>query len=179
MTTTAFESKNAAPSSDARVARAKRGDVGAFEQLYREHVDHIYAVCLRMTGEANAAEDMTQAAFIKAWERIGQFRGRSAFGTWLHRIAVNVVLDARRRTLREDELDETLPDARSGGGPGTLVDLERAVRELPERTRIVFVLHDVEGYTHREIAEALGVTDGTTKTLLHRARKALRERLLP
>lgn len=177
MTTTDIESKSRT-SDSAIVARAADGDVAAFETLYRRHVGRVYALCLRMTGNVSAAEDLTQSAFVKAWERLGQFGGRSAFGTWLHRLTVNLVLDARRRSTREDALDDdATPEAPRGLRVGTKVDLERAIRELPEQARIVFVLHDVEGYTHRDIATALGVTEGTTKTQLHRARRKLRESL--
>ncbi|HET7321664.1 MAG TPA: RNA polymerase sigma factor [Longimicrobiaceae bacterium] len=164
-------------------AAAPSKDPAAFERLYREHVGRIYALCLRLSGDAARAEELTQDVFVRAWEKLESFRGESAFSTWLHRLAVNVVLGERRsegrrgaRVMLTDDL--TLYDA---GTPAPLVcermELEAALASLPTATRVVFVMHEVEGYTHEEIAELTGRAEGTCKTLLHRARRMLRERL--
>jgi RNA polymerase sigma-70 factor (ECF subfamily) len=165
------------------VRRAQEGDVAAFEQLYREHVDRVHALCLRLSGDAGRAEELTQDVFVRAWQKLGQFEGKSAFSTWLHRLAVNVVLGERRsekvRVSRvfaaEDpgvfETAGRLPE------PGTAIDLERAIAALPPGARAAFVLHDVEGYKHEEIAAMRGGAVGTWKAQLHRARRLLREML--
>lgn len=167
------------------IRRARGGDVHAFERLYRAHLPRVYALTLRMTADPDRAEDLTQDAFVRAWDRLPSFRGDSAFGTWLHRLAVNVVLGDLRSRGRWAE--ETLEDEGSAAPArelrtvpahaGEAVDLERAVAALPPRARTVLVLHDIEGYRHREIAELLGVTDGTSKAQLFRARRLLREAL--
>jgi RNA polymerase sigma-70 factor (ECF subfamily) len=165
------------------VRQAQDGSVAAFEKLYRDHVEHVYALCLRLSADSVRAEELTQDVFVRAWEKLGTFRGDSAFSTWLHRLAVNVVLGSRRsegrrssRVLLTDDL--TVFD---GGTPtpevGARMDLEAAMATLPAATRTVFVMHEVEGYTHEEIARLTGRAEGTCKTLLHRARKLLRERL--
>jgi RNA polymerase sigma-70 factor, ECF subfamily len=168
------------------VARAARGDRPAFERLYRKHVDRIFSLCTRMVGDRTRAEELTQDAFVRAWEKLDQFRGDSAFGTWLHRLAVNVVLNDRqtegRRRGRQDDSVEDVDtiahaDVRASHVPGLSIDLERAIAGLPPGARKVFVLHDVEGYTHDEIGEMLGVTAGGCKAQLHRARLLLREAL--
>jgi RNA polymerase sigma-70 factor (ECF subfamily) len=168
------------------VERAARGDRQAFERLYRLHVDRIYSLCTRMVGDRMRAEELTQDAFVRAWEKLAQFRGESAFGTWLHRLAVNVVLNDRqtegRRRGREDDSVEDVDTVAHGSvraevPAGLTIDLERAIAGLPPGARKVFVLHDVEGYTHDEIGEILGVTAGGCKAQLHRARMLLREAL--
>lgn len=168
------------------VERAARGDRQAFERLYRLHVDRIYSLCTRMVGDRTRAEELTQDAFVRAWEKLAQFRGESAFGTWLHRLAVNVVLNDRqtegRRRGRQDDSVEDVDTVAHGSvraevPPGLSIDLERAIAGLPPGARKVFVLHDVEGYTHDEIGELLGVTAGGCKAQLHRARLLLREAL--
>ncbi|MBZ0268429.1 sigma-70 family RNA polymerase sigma factor [bacterium] len=169
----------------ATVERARNGDVSAFESLYREHVGRVYAVCLRMTADPVRAEEHTQEAFVKAWKSLHRFEGRSAFGSWLHRLAVNVVLDAKRAEKRR--AGEPWPEAEEGDDTSTLraapadvgarLDLERAIATLPPGARTAFVLHDIEGYRHREIAEMTGTAEGTWKAQLHRARKLLREAL--
>ena len=168
------------------VARAARGDRHAFERLYRRHVDRIFSLCKRMVGDRSHAEELTQDAFVRAWEKLDQFRGDSAFGTWLHRLAVNVVLNdrqtERRRRDRQDDSVEDVDamahgDIRPAPTPGLSIDLERAIAGLPPGARKVFVLHDVEGFTHGEIGEMLGVTAGGCKAQLHRARLLLREAL--
>ena len=162
----------------ADVARAAQGDAVAFERLYRRHVARIHSLALRMIGSERAAE-ATQDAFVRAWEKLGTFRGEAAFGTWLYRLAINLFLSKRARAavLRaretgDDEWLEQFPARATSSEFG--IDIETAVRRLPEGARQVFVLHDVEGYKHEEIAEMLGVTAGTSKAQLHRARMLLR-----
>jgi RNA polymerase sigma-70 factor, ECF subfamily len=173
----------AVPRDELLVRRARQGEVGAFEGLYRLHVGRVFALCRRMTGDAALAEDLTQEAFVRAWEKLPSFRGESAFSTWLHRLAVNVVLGHLRARRRRDggaaisdpaELAESLGAA---SHPHTTLDLERAIERLPERARTVFVLHDVEGFRHDEIAARAGVAVGTSKAQLHRARRLLKEAL--
>ena len=172
--------------NDDDVARAARGDRQAFERLYRLHVNKIYSLCTRMVGDRSRAEELTQDAFVRAWEKLDQFRGDSAFGTWLHRLAVNVVLNDRqtenRRHARQDDSIEDVDTVAHGSvraevPAGLSIDLERAIAGLPPGARKVFVLHDVEGYTHDEIGGMLGVTAGGCKAQLHRARMLLREAL--
>jgi RNA polymerase sigma-70 factor (ECF subfamily) len=167
----------------ALIARARGGDTHAFERLYRTHVRRIYAVCLRMAADATRAEDFTQRTFVTAWQKLAFFRADSAFGTWLHRIAVNTVLAevrAEQRRLQrvfatEDPAAlETAPEAPPAG---CALDLEQAIAQLPPQARLVFVLHDVEGWQHDEIAAQLGIVAGTSKAQLHRARKLLQEAL--
>lgn len=164
------------------VPLAQGGDVRAFERIYRRHVGRIHALTRRML-DADLAEEVTQDVFVRAWEKLGTFRAEASFGTWLHRVAVNVVL-ARRKKLgiqreRYAADGETAMTRFSGrvDRPDLTVDFEAAVETLPPGARQVFVLHDVEGYKHREIAELLGVTSGTTKAQLHRARMMLRAHL--
>ena len=163
------------------VDRAREGDARAFEELYRENAGRVYAICLRMTGNASEAEDLAQEAFVRAWQKLGSFRGESSFSTWLHRLTVNLVLsDRRSRSRRAKYLTVTGDLSRfekktPGPGPHVSLDLEQAIATLPEGARKVFVLHDVEGYRHTEIAEMMGIATGTTKAQLHRARKLLRE----
>jgi len=163
------------------VALAASGDCRAFERLYRAHAARVHTLARRMMG-AEHADDLTQDIFVRAWERLGSFRGESAFGTWLHRVAVNVILN--RRASRPGERGRVgdpepvlaaLPARR--GGADLVLDFEDAVARLPEGARTVFVLHDVEGYRHEEIAGLLGVTAGTSKAQLHRARLLLRRSL--
>jgi RNA polymerase sigma-70 factor, ECF subfamily len=167
----------------ALVSRAQEGDLAAFEALYRQHVPRTYALCLRLSGNASLAEELTQEAFVRAWKKLAQFRGESAFSTWLHPLTVNVAL-AERRSRRSRETHTFLTDdatayerPAASADPGERLDVERAVASLPAGARAVFVLHDVEGYRHDEIAEMTGVTVGTSKAQLHRARQLLRERL--
>jgi RNA polymerase sigma-70 factor, ECF subfamily len=170
------------------IRRAQQGDQAAFEALYREHVGRVYALCLRLTADRARAEELTQDAFVRAWQRLASFRGESAFGSWLYRLTVNVVFlsqrTERRRELRLFASDdpaalERAPDTagKGGGGPGLRLDLERAVASLPPGAREVFVLHDVEGYRHEEIARLTGIAVGTSKAQLFRARRLLREAL--
>jgi RNA polymerase sigma-70 factor (ECF subfamily) len=170
------------PSGDAEDARrAAAGDVRAFERLYRAHVGRVHALARRMMG-AEDPQDVTQEVFVRVWRRIDSFRGESAFGTWLHRVAVNVILSRRasQRGERERRVDSEEAMEHVAARPehrDERRDFERAIVRLPEGARQVFVLHDVEGYRHDEIAEFLGVTTGTTKAQLHRARMLLRRHL--
>ena len=171
---------------------AQQGDTAAFERIYRLHNRRVYALCLRMVGNTAEAEDLTQEAFLQLFRKIHTFRGDSAFSTWLHRLSVNVVLmKLRKKTLPETSLEETTePDEETGGprkdvgGPDLLltgsldrVNLQRAVEQLPPGYRAAFVLHDVQGYEHNEIAEIMGCSIGNSKSQLHKARMRLRELL--
>lgn len=164
------------------IERAKRADTAAFEQLYRRHVDRVYGLCLRMTGNVAEAEDCTQEAFIQAWKKLDKFRGDSAFGTWMHRVAVNTVLGRMRKLRREQDRFRTT-DAAEPESPATVADtgelrdLSRAVDSLPEGARHVFVLYAVYGYSHDEAASMLGIAPGTSKAQLHRARRLLAQQL--
>ena len=167
-----------------QIRRAQAGDVDAFELLYREHSPRIYALCLRLkAGDKSDATELLQDVFIKAWRRLDTFRGDSAFVSWLHRLAVNTMLENarsdQRRTARVLPMEDTsrLTGAARSSGIESRMDMESAIASLPKGARIAFVLHDVEGYQHQEIAEQLSVTIGTVKAQLHRARRLLRERL--
>jgi len=165
------------------VEKARAGDRLAFEKLYRSHCDHIYGLCWRLCGGDSAlAEDMVQEAFVRAWNKLGLFKGDSKFGTWLHRLAVNVVLSDRRirvkRLRREQEFDENVERVQVGERDvfaGLRKDLEAAIAGLPERARTVLILYDIEGYRHEEIAEMTGMAVGSSKAQLHRARKLVQE----
>ena len=172
-----------AATPDQLVQRAQAGDEAAFEALYRSHVGRVYALCLRMAGDETEAKGLTQDAFVRAWEKLGDFRGAAAFGTWLHRLTVNVVLMDRRQAARRRE--DALPDE-GAATPATRtaplelrMDLAAAVATLPPMARQVLVLHDLEGYEHREIGALLGIAEGTSKAHLFRARRLLREVLEP
>ena len=166
---------------DVWIRRAQRSDARAFEALYRRHVDKVYGLCLRMTGNVSEAEDCTQEAFIQAWKKLTKFRGDSAFSTWLHRIAVNAVLGRIRKDKREQDriqvVAETRPAPLETGDTGELRDLAEAVGRLPKGARHVFVLHAVYGYSHDEAAAMLGIASGTSKAQMHRARKLLAQQL--
>lgn len=163
------------------IHQAQRSDARAFEALYRLHIDKVYGLCLRMTGNVSEAEDCTQEAFIQAWNKMNKFRGDSAFATWLHRIAVNTVLGRIRKSKREQDRIQTVADTRpeplNTGDTGELRDLVAAVDRLPEGARHVFVLNAVYGYTHDEAAGMLGIAAGTSKAQLHRARRLLAQQL--
>jgi RNA polymerase sigma factor (sigma-70 family) len=171
-------------SAGAYVRRAQAGDVDAFELLYREHAGRVYALCLRLVaGDRRAATELMQDVFIRAWRSLSTFRGDSAFSSWLHRLAVNTMLenvrsDSRRET-RVLAMDDTsrLPGAARSSGIELKMDMDEAIASLPRGARLAFVLHDVEGYQHQEIARQLNVSVGTVKAQLHRARRLLRERL--
>ena len=166
---------------DSDVALAARGDSSAFERLYRTHVTRIHGLTRRMLG-SHMADEVTQDIFVRTWQKLGQFRGESAFSTWLHRLALNVVIERRRAfavqrgRITDDPaaLDQlTVAPARAD----LRVDFEAAIGQLPAGAREIFVLHDVEGHKHREIAAMLGITSGTSKRQLHRARMLMRKHL--
>src|SRR6202041_4007862 len=158
------------------IAAAAAGDMAAFERLYRQFSPRIYGLCLRLTGQREAAEDCTQESFVAAWRALGDFQQRSRFSTWLHRIAVHTVL-ARRRGLRVRyevaEPDSGLPEVADPGGDGPPLDIERAIAALPEGARHVLVLGSIYGFSHAEAAQTLGIAEGTCKAQLHRARGLL------
>ncbi len=177
---------SAVATSGERVTRACRGDVNAFEELYREHVGRVYGLCLRMTGHPEAAEDLTQDTFVNAWRSLPGYEGRSSFSTWLHRIAVNAVLARRRGPQGRNEIsmtDETGEQMDFAEQPGmdqaTPIDIERAIAALPPGARDIVVLHGVYGYSHEEAAGMLGIAVGTCKAQLHRARHLMRARMQP
>ncbi|MEO6446657.1 MAG: RNA polymerase sigma factor [Gemmatimonadaceae bacterium] len=168
------------------VARARSGDVEAFEVLYRRTAGRVFAICLRMSGDRVRARELTLDLFVRAWEKLPSFRGEAAFSSWLHRMTVNHVLEAqradRRRTARVmlagDATDDEEADSFTGmvhPDPETRIDLERAIGRLPPNARAVFVLHEVEGYKHEEIARMMGTASGTVRAHLHRARQLLME----
>jgi len=166
------------------IRRAQSGDVDAFELLYREYAGRVYALCLRLKGGDSAdATELLQDVFVKAWRRLETFRGDCAFSSWLHRLAVNTMLENvrsdSRRIARVLPMDDTsrLAGAARSSGIDLKMDMEDAIASLPRGARLAFVLHDVEGYQHQEIAEQLSVSVGTVKAQLHRARRLLRERL--
>jgi RNA polymerase sigma-70 factor, ECF subfamily len=166
------------------VERCRRGELGAFEELYRAHSGRLYSLAVRMLGNPADAEDQLQEIFLSAHRKLESFRGDSALGTWLYRLAMNQILDhVRSRAARTGQLTDGLDDATvladAGGhklGDRAIdrIDLERALAELPEGCRAAFVLHDVEGLEHREVSEVLGIAEGTSKSQVHKARLRLR-----
>ena len=168
---------------DCRLAdRAAEGDRAAFEEIYRRYVNRVYGLCLRLTTDVGEAENLTQDTFIKAWFAIAGYAGRGNLGGWLGRVAVNLWRDQFRATARRGRLMEEVAAEPRQSRDGvidllTSLDLERCIARLPEGGRLVFVFHDVEGYTHREIAELLDLAVGTVKAQLHRARRLLRNML--
>jgi RNA polymerase sigma-70 factor (ECF subfamily) len=178
---------NAAASDYELTQAGARGDVGAFEALYERHYRRVYSLCLRMLANPTEAEDLTQEVFIQVFRKLGSFRGESAFTTWLHRLTVNhVLMHFRKRGVRLEQTTEEgeMQDVAQAGSekPQSMpvvdrIALEQAIRELPAGYRSVFVLHDVEGYEHEEIADMLGVSVGTSKSQLHKARMRLRDLL--
>jgi RNA polymerase sigma-70 factor (ECF subfamily) len=173
------------------IERAKAGDAIAFEALYAMHKRRVYSLCLRMMNNTAEAEDLAQEAFLQLFRKIGTFRGESAFSTWLHRMTVNVVLmHLRKKGLNEVSLDEMMEPQQEDGpkkdvgakdnvlaGSIDRVNLERCIESLPPGYRIIFVLHDIEGYEHNEIAEMMGCSIGNSKSQLHKARMKLRDLL--
>jgi RNA polymerase sigma-70 factor (ECF subfamily) len=166
------------------VALAAGGDRQAFERLYHTHANRVFSICARMSGSRTKGEELTQDVFVRTWEKLPQFRGESAFSTWLHRLAVNVVLNARKTDSRnasrtdDGEVDDERWDE-TARAPMHIerMDLTNAIAGLPAGARKIFVLHDIEGYKHEEIAEMMGITSGGSKAQLHRARLLLREAL--
>jgi RNA polymerase sigma-70 factor (ECF subfamily) len=182
LTTLTKESPSAGGSTDADrfdAALAARGDPVAFERLYRRHVPRVHSLVRRMLS-VDVADEIAQDIFVRAWQKLSLFRGESAFGTWLHRLAINVILAKRaelakqRGRFTDDEFAIERTPARTVMHEARM-DFETALARLPAGAKEVFVLHDIEGYKHDEIAELLGVTAGTSKSQLHRARNALRE----
>ena len=169
--------------------RCRRGDAGAFEELYRAHAGRLYNLVFRMAGSADEADDLLQEVFLHAHRKLASFRGDSSLGTWLYRLAVNHCLDVLRgrqakMTRVTDSLDEegaSEPAAVSPSVPTAVsrIDLERAIAKLPEGCRAAFVLHDVEGFEHNEVARLMGVSEGTSKSQVHKARMKLRAMLSP
>ena len=170
------------PTDESRWVRlAKKADAAAFEKLYRLHVDRVYGLCLRMTGNPAEAEDCVQDAFIQAWNKLELFRGDSSFATWMHRVAVNTVLGRMRKSRREQDriraVSDVIPVTETIADDGELQDLEQAINELPSGARHVFVLHAVYGYSHNETGSMLGIAEGTSKAQLSRARRLLVQQL--
>ncbi|MBC8366670.1 sigma-70 family RNA polymerase sigma factor [bacterium] len=180
-----FESAEIDPEVPRLVERCRAGDTEAFEKIFRLHQGRIFAVCLRMTADPDKAESLTQDTFVRSWQKLESYRGDGPFGGWIRRVAVNTVLDFTRRESRQQKRfrnssseDETYEqEAMNCGSAEDRIDLERAVASLPEGARTAFVLHDVEGFRHKEIAEMTGLAVGTIKAQLHRARKLLMDRL--
>ena len=184
-------SQNVPDNAEAQaIADAKKGDAAAFEVLYHVHKRRVYSLCLRMVSDPAEAEDLTQEAFLQMFRKIGTFRGESAFSTWMHRLTVNLVLmRLRKKGLRTASLDDPGTDSEDArpqevGSPDPTLTgsvdrlaLEKAMQALPPGYRIIFQLHDVEGYEHREIAGMIGCSVGNSKSQLHKARMKLRELL--
>jgi RNA polymerase sigma-70 factor (ECF subfamily) len=181
-------SERSQPATDLELARAAAaGDSEAFEKLYRQHYKRVYSLCLRMLGNAAQAEDMTQEVFLQVYRKLGDFRGEAAFTTWLHRLTVNqVLMHFRKRGVKlektggEEDFANVVETPLQSTRRVSIVDrvaLEKAIEQLPPGYRTVFVLHDVEGYEHEEIADMLDISVGTSKSQLHKARMRLRELL--
>jgi len=169
-------SRKVVPLDEPLVRSAQRGDRGAFEQLYRAHAGMVYALALRMSGSSARAEELTQEVFVRAWRRLPSFRFDSRFTTWLRRLSTHAIIDELRKHQRRDKGREARSEAPRRAHHDRM-DLDRAICQLPEKARQVFVLHDVEGFKHTEIAQMMGITAGTARGQLHRARALLREAL--
>ncbi|MBC7911833.1 MAG: RNA polymerase sigma factor [Pyrinomonadaceae bacterium] len=180
----AAETETNQTSDHALARRAAEGDMPAFEELYQRHSRRVYSLCLRMTGNVSEAEDLTQEVFIQLFRKIGSFRGESAFTTWLHRLTVNqVLMHFRKRSVKleqtTDEGDTPVQVVRGTENPNQMpvvdrIALDKAITQLPPGYRTVFILHDIEGHEHEEIARMLGCSVGTSKSQLHKARMKLR-----
>ena len=170
---------SAGPDARDDVRRAQGGDVEAFERLYRAHVGRVHALALRLTGDRARAAELTQDVFVRAWEKLAAFRGDSTLASWLHRLTVNELLQEARAGHRRDTraLAMLRPEAAPPPDTEDRLDLERAIATLPPQARLVFVLHDVEGYRHEEIAQLTGNAPGTLRAHLHRARRLLMKAL--
>lgn len=183
------KSDRLAPTEWELVQRAKRGDMGAFETLYHQTSARVFALCLRMRGDHTLATEAVQDVYVRVWERLNQFDGRSAFSTWLHRVCVNHLLEQQRTDTRRESRVVTTDLSVLGTASASIIgrdtaqdadtrmDLARALPHLSDAARHVFVLHDMEGYGHAEIAQMLGVAESTVRVQLHRARKQLMENL--
>jgi RNA polymerase sigma-70 factor (ECF subfamily) len=159
------------------VRRAQRGDVVAFEILYREHAPRVHSLCRRLSGDDAMAGELVQDVFVRVWDRLGGFRGQSSIGTWLHRLAVNVVLE-RLRTNKRDALrlidgDDAFNEVTVDAKPDVKLDLDAALARLPAGARTAFVLHDIQGYSHDEVSQLTGMAPGTARAQAWRARRAL------
>jgi RNA polymerase sigma-70 factor (ECF subfamily) len=180
----AFPSKEATVSDAEIAARCRDGDAEAFEILYRRHAARIFSLACRLGGSVESAEDLLQEIFLQAYQKLGSFKGNAAFGTWLYRLALNRCLDfVRSRQSKNGKLTDTLDEEMSFGPvapretPIARIDLERAIARLPDGYREAFVLHDVEGFDHKEVAALLGIAEGTSKSQVFKARMKLREML--
>lgn len=166
------------------VTRAQQGDTDAFELLYRRFIGPVYTLAFRMTASREQAEDMTQEIFVKAWEKIHLFRGDSAFFTWLYRLALRICLRARKTKLpgeyREEMGQGTNNRAQGRSDQWSVedsIDLQKAITRLPPRTRAAIILFDINGYSHQEVAGLLGIREGTSKALIHKGRRRLRQEI--
>jgi RNA polymerase sigma-70 factor, ECF subfamily len=164
------------------VARCRAGDLSAFEDLYRQHATRLYSLAYRMVGHADDADDLLQEIFLTAYRKLDTFKGASALGTWLYRLAMNVCLDRlRSKAARQSSVTDALDETVGYSGPGlshvSRLDLERAIAHLPEGSRAAFLLHDVEGFDHSEVGRILGIAEGTSKSQVHKARLRIREYL--
>ena len=167
------------------VLQAKAGSHAAFEALYRTHLGHVYGICMRILMDQSKAEEVTQKIFIHAWMKLQSFRGESRFSSWLYRLSVNMILDQLKLVGWKNEPDIQNERREFTGAPSfepahnLRLDLNNAIDSLPRQARIIFVMHDIAGYTHEEIAEAMKLSPGTCKAQLSRARRILREVLKP
>lgn len=171
-----IEQAGTSVSEETLIRRAVRNDYRAYEQLYTLHVGSVFALCLRLGGDREMAEDLTQEAFVQAWRKLAGFRGDSAFGSWLYRIATNITLSyLRKQRPFRDNLDiDEMPEACHADNTDEQLGLEAAIHRLPDGARAVFVLYCLEGYTHEEIAQMLKIATGSSKAHLHRARQLLK-----
>ena len=162
------------------VARCRAGDLTAFEDLYRQHATRLYNLAYRMVGHPDDADDLLQEIFLTAYRKLDTFKGASALGTWLYRLAMNVCLDRlRSKASRQESVTDALDEGLGHAGPGlsqvNRMDLERAIATLPEGSRAAFLLHDVEGFDHVEVGRILGIAEGTSKSQVHKARLKMRK----
>lgn len=165
------------------IAQAKSGNTSAFEEIYKIHVGRVYGICLRILGDPFRAEEITQQVFIRSWVKLASYRGEGSFGSWLHRLAVNAALNELNASALMQSQDSSLDDLKTepsypeNCSQESKMDLEKAIAALPAGARVVFVLHEIEGFHHKEIAKQLGLANGTCKAQLSRARRLLREAL--
>ncbi len=161
------------------VNRAKKNDTSAFEKLYRKYIGRIYALALRMSGDSRIAEELSQEIFVRVWQKLDLFEGRSGFYTWLHRLAINFILNEKKSKSRhhrnEISMDEKILEPAVKNNVDLSLDLEKAISYLPEGAREIFILYDIERMQHEEIARLKNITVGASKSQLHRARRILRE----
>lgn len=161
--------------------RAQRGDEAAFAELYRRTSGRVYALCLRMSGDSEEAAELTQDVYVRCWEKLASFRGDSLFTTWLHRLAVNLVIETQKKRAKIAQREHAVDDLEAYGHharevmPDTKLDLERAIAGLPDGAREVLVLKDIEGYRYSDVAKMRGIAVGTVKAQVHRARRLVRE----